>query len=209
MPSALTFLSFIALMILVGMTVQIKTCPPVLVFYLAAQAVFTGACWVSSQKWSNMHDSYSIVYCVTMMPPLLLALGVSVLALAKGNLHVLVLAELALLTALSYTVMTRFSDGPWEILLVGTVASVFITSGLFLILSLVVPSGDALWDSIRLKLGLFLLAQGGLHWLLAPQMKGEMVAVRWALWFPGFIACAILGWMGYSISRMMDTVAKP
>ena len=181
------------------------TCPKIVVWYLWAQATFAFVGWIGTAHIGRFDRWYLIAYCATMIPALVLAVGLSCVALDWAGLGRLMLAEFLLCAIMGWQAGHKYGAGPWAYKLIMAVAVSFIASGLFLLLSLD-KMGSPQWNSIRLILGLFLFSEGILHWMLPERIHVEReAAFSLSSWCPAFLAIGAFCWLGWSLAHAKVT----
>jgi hypothetical protein len=176
------------------------SCPHVILNFLYAQSVFTFCGVLGSIRYSQIQKNYALIFCLSMIPALTMALGFSIVTLARSNMHILYMAETILAASLGYQAFTHWRSEHWSLQLTSIVGAMFLVSGLFVLISLDRLTGLP-YDSVRLILGMFLLLEGVTYWIYPERLKWNYAATASLThWVGPFLAISMLCWLGYSLA---------
>jgi len=191
----LVFASLVALGLTIrgAMRLPVQSIPPGLLPYLGAQAIFTACAWVASQRFAYSADGYEAIYRLTAIPTLICALLFTLGAILRANAYPLMMVG-AVLTLGLFDTLNREVPG---IDFLKLQAAILTSCGILLLMTLARPE-NGLSLRIRLALGLFLAAQGFIHYGYLAGTAVERyraVAIGFASVVPSFVALVAWSWL--------------
>ena len=192
-------LSSLVLLILVTRSVAAlprQECPPIVFAFLISQCVFVGVLTLVGTKWEKVTRHFIIAWALSMIPALTLALGLAAYSLVRAQMRVMLIPLVGLAGFLGQQIESHWGRAHWAYRLNACVGAMFLVAGLFLLLSLDRHVG-AVFDQMRLVIGIFLLAEGVFFWLLPEYFATHYEqAVSANAWVPAFVAIGCYLWLG-------------
>ena len=201
----LTLTSMFALLLLTRGISSIHECPRLVIYFLRCQCAFAFAMLLVGTKWKGIDRWYSIIFGISMIPAVTMALGLAAQCLNLAKMKSLIIVMLVLCGLLGKNIGDHWGKADWAYRLNGFLGAGLLSAGIFMLISMDRWLSPVM-DKVRLILGLFLLTEGLVFWMLPEYFaKSYESAKHTNTWLQPFIATGAFLWLGYSLAHAKVT----
>lgn len=201
----LTLTSMFALLLLTRGISSIQDCPRLVIYFLRCQCAFAFCMLLVGTKWKGIDRWYSIIFGISMIPAVTMALGLAAQCLNQAKMKPLILVMFAMCALLGMNIRNHWGQADWAYRLNGWLGAGLLSAGIFMLISMD-RWIDPVMDKVRLILGLFLLTEGLVFWMLPEYFaKSYESAKNTNIWLQPFIATAAFLWLGWSLAHSKVT----